>query len=69
MIIIDRKTQHVPPRFTEREVPGTPYGLSKNDQDLFDGWYINYFLRHQLLLLLLDEDSGHIIALILLISL
>ena len=64
MVILDRKT--LPPRFTEGEVPGTTYGLSKNgwiDQELFDGWFTNHFLKHaplaRPLLLLLDGHSSH----------
>ena len=64
MVILDRKT--LPPCFTIGEVPGTIYGLSKNgwiDQELFEGWFTNHFLKHaplaRPLLLLLDGHSSH----------
>ena len=46
MVVWNRKT--LAPELTEGEVPGTTYGLSSNgwmDQELFDKWFCNYFLR------------------------
>ena len=64
MVILDRKT--LPPYFTVGEVPGTLYGLSPRgwiDQELFDIWFSNIFLRYaptvRPLLLLLDGHSSH----------
>lgn len=64
MIIFDRK--NLRPEYTEGEVPGTIYGLSKNgwiDSELFELWFTNHFLPHvppmRPLLLLLDGHSSH----------
>ena len=64
MVILDRKT--LPQYFTVGEVPGTIYGLSSRgwiDQELFDVWFTNHFLRYaplaRPLLLLLDGHSSH----------
>ena len=64
MIVLDRKT--LPHYFVVGEVPSTIYGLSPRgwiDQELFDGWFTNHFLRYaplvRPLLLLLDGHSSH----------
>lgn len=64
MVIWDRKT--LSPELTVGEVPGTIYGLSDKgwvDQELFDIWFSNHFLRYapplRPLLLLLDGHSSH----------
>jgi hypothetical protein len=64
MIIFDRK--NLRPEYTEGEVPGTVYGLSKSgwiDSELFELWFKNHFLAHappfRPLLLLLDGHSSH----------
>ena len=64
MVVLDRKT--LPPYFVVGEVPSTFYGLSPRgwmDQELFDGWFTNHFLRYaplvRPLLLLLDGHSSH----------
>ena len=64
MVIWDRKT--LSPCLTEGEVPGTIYGLSSKgwmDQELFDLWFNNHFLRYvpssRPLLLLMDGHSSH----------
>ena len=64
MVIWDRKQSSI--ELTKGEVPGTFYGLSQKgwmDQDLFDGWLSNHFLRYapptRPLLLLLDGHSSH----------
>ena len=64
MIVLDRKT--LPPYFVVSEVPSTIYGLSPRgwiNQELFDGWFTNHFLRYtplvRPLLLLLDGHSSH----------
>ena len=64
MIIFDHK--NLRPEYTEGEVPGTVYGLSKSgwiDSELFELWFKNHFLAHappfRPLLLLLDGHSSH----------
>lgn len=64
MVILDRKS--LPPYFPHGEVPETVYSLSKKgwiDQQLFDLWFSNHFLRYaplaRPLLLLLDGHSSH----------
>ena len=64
MVIWDRKT--LSPQLTIGEVPGTIYGLSGSgwmDQELFDRWFSNHFLRYapsvRPLLLLLDGHSSY----------
>ena len=47
MVIWDRK--QLSPELTCGEIPGTIYGLSSNgwmDQELFDIWFNNHFLRY-----------------------
>ena len=64
MVILDRK--HLPPSFSEGEIPGTIYGLSVNgwiDQELFDLWFRDHFLKYapatRPLLLLIDGHKSH----------
>ena len=64
LVILDRNS--LPPRFADGEVPGTGYGLSAKgwiDQELFDGWFTDHFLKYaplvRPLLLLLDGHSSH----------
>ena len=64
MVIWDRKTLSL--ELCEGEIPGTVYGLSDRgwiDQELFDMWFSNHFLRYapgaRPLLLLLDGHSSH----------
>ena len=64
MVVFDRK--RLRPEYTEGEVPGTVYGLSKSgwiDSELFELWFRNHFLAHtpptRPLLLLLDGHSSH----------
>ena len=64
MVIWDRK--HLPPELAVGEVPGTIYGLSTKgwiDQELFDLWFTQHFLRYapliRPLLLLMDGHSSH----------
>ena len=64
MVIWDRK--NLPPELAVSEVPGTIYGLSSKgwiDQELFDLWFIQHFLRYappiRPLLLLMDGHSSH----------
>ena len=63
-VIFDTQTLNVD--WTESEVPGTPYGLSKKgwiDTDLFYHWLKEHFLTYAVpgrpLLLLLDGHSSH----------
>ena len=64
MVVWDRK--HLSDELIDGEVPGTFYGFSDNgwmDQELFDGWLCNHFLRYapptRPVLLLLDGHSSH----------
>ena len=64
MVIWDRK--RLPPELAVGEVPGTIYGLSAKgwiDQELFDLWFTQHFLRYaplaRPLLLLMDGHSSH----------
>ena len=64
MVIWHRK--NLPPELAVSEVPGTIYGLSSKgriDQELFDLWFIQHFLRYappiRPLLLLMDGHSSH----------
>lgn len=64
MVIFDRKSLRA--EYTEGEVPGTIYALSKSgwiDSELFELWFSNHFLAHappiRPLLLLLDGHSSH----------
>ena len=64
MVIWDRK--RLPPELAVGEVPGTIYGLSAKgwiDQELFDLWFTQHFLRYaplaHPLLLLMDGHSSH----------
>ena len=64
MVVFDR--QRLRPEWTEGEVPGTVYGLSKSgwiDAELFELWFSKHFLAFapptRPLLLLLDGHSSH----------
>ena len=64
IVIWNRK--HLPPELAVGEVPGTIYGLSTKgwiDQELFDLWFTQHFLRYAPplcpLLLLVDGHSSH----------
>ena len=64
MVVFDRKSLR--PEYTNGEVPGTIYGLSKSswkDSELFYLWFRNHFLVYapptRPLLLLLDGHSSH----------
>ena len=63
-VIFDAKQLNI--LWSRGEVPGTRYGLSKNgwtDQELFNGWLQNHFLKHAVqgrpLMLLIDGHSSH----------
>ena len=61
MVIWDRK--NLPPELAVGEVPETIYSLSMKDQELFDLWFTQHFLRYappiRPLLLLMDGHSSH----------
>ena len=63
-VIFDAKQLNI--LWSRGEVPGTRYSLSKNgwtDQELFNGWLQNHFLKHAVqgrpLMLLIDGHSSH----------
>ena len=61
MVIFD--AQKLNPAWTEGEFPGTKYGLSRINTELFEAWLSEHFLEHAVsarpLLLLLDGHSTH----------
>lgn len=64
IVIYDRKS--LKPEWTQGEIPGTVYGLSKSrwiDSELFDLWFQHVFLANaeplRPLLLILDGHSSH----------